>query len=182
MPLYLRSNPVGIDARIVLAQTYMYDRLKVAWGITNDANINCFGRVYKNQTNDGYTPEVKAEGRDYHDTFLDDKVAATVFFGLGETVESEDGYNIADVSAIFMVNLDMIKPGDDRKDEEAKLDVQKIFNRQIYGFAIQSFKTGIDSVFAEYSGWKKKDGIKFKDMHPFFNFRVNFKVRYKLII
>jgi hypothetical protein len=60
---YLKDNPVGIDVRIGQIQTYLYNALKTTWGL-NDSSFNMFGRAYRNQTSDGYIPEVFM-GKDY---------------------------------------------------------------------------------------------------------------------
>ena len=179
MSLVLKSNPVGIDKQIALFATVLYNDLKAKWSL-NDSSLNVFGRAYRNQTTDGYIPEVFM-GKDYRDVFLDDKVSATVFFGLKETVRIDNaGYNTAEVFAIFMINLDKIKQQGQREDEEAKLDVELIANKGLYSFLPTSTMTGLDTVFSEYSGWRKKDGMKFRDQHPYYNFRLNFNVTYKL--
>jgi hypothetical protein len=176
---YLKTNPLGIDLRIGQIQTFLYNNLKTTWGL-NDSSFNMFGRAYRNQTADGYIPEVFM-GTDYRDTFYDDKVAATCFFGVKETVKVEEkGYNTAEVFAIFMVNLNKIKTQGKRMDEEAKLDVELLVNKDPYGFLPQGTMTGIESVFSEYSGWKKTDGMKFRDTQPFYCFRINFRLMYKI--
>jgi hypothetical protein len=175
----LKVNPVGIDVRINEVQTFMYNSLLTTWNL-NANTLNVFGRAYRNQTKDGYIPEVFTGGKDYRDTFIDDKVSATCFFGLSETVKSSEGYNTAPVFLIVMCDLSKIKPPIGRQDEEAKLDVQKIFNKYLNGFKVISFQTGLDTVFSDYNGWRKKDGIKYRDTHPLYCFRVNFEVTYKI--
>jgi hypothetical protein len=74
-----------------------------------------------------------------------------------------------------MVNLDKIKTAGKRMDEEAKLDVELLVNKDLFGFIPQGTMTGLDTVFSEYSGWRKKDGMRFRDHQPFYCFRINFR-------
>jgi len=179
MGLVLKNNPVGIDLRISEFATVLYNHLLAKWNL-NANTLNVFGRAYRNQTVDGYIPEVFM-GKDYRDVFIDDKVSATVFFGTKETYKMDSaGYDTVEVFCIVMTNLDKIKLVGQRQDEETKLDVELIANKGLYGFQPTSTMTGLDTVFSEYSGWRKKDGIKYRDQHPFYNFRLNFNVTYKL--
>ena len=175
---YTKSSNVGIDTRINQVQLFIYPLIKQVWGL-NDSTLNLFGRVYRNQTADGYVPEA-FDGGDYREVFIEDRAAATLFFGLGEIVKTNEGYNIADVYLVVMCDLKRIGKPTGRQDEEAKLDIQKIFNKYLNGFVVKSFQTGFDTVFKDYTGWRKKDGLKYRDTHPFYCFRVNFEVTYKI--
>jgi hypothetical protein len=139
-----------------------------------------YGRAYRNQTQDGYTPELFIGGIDYYDTFFDDTLSANSFFGVGDVTTIKDGSSTADCFLIFCVNLQKVKPGNDRNDEAVHVDVQKLCIAEPYGFRATGWVTGIDSVFKEYSGWKKSDGIKFRDEHPYHCFRLNFKLLYNI--
>jgi hypothetical protein len=173
----LKSSPKGIDTWIQKIQTHLYPTVCAKWGV-NDATYNSFGRAYNNATKDGYVPEAYVGKNEYRELFYDDTVSATSFFIVGDTVTTTNRANMADVSIIFMVNLAKIKPGVNRNDEEAHIDIVTQLVGTIYGFMYTGMTVGINQVFKEYSGWKKTIGIKFTDTHPQHCFRINFKLQY----
>lgn len=173
----LKQTPVGIDIPIQQMQTYLYSSLLTIWGL-NDATYNAYGRAYNNATQDGYSPEVYNGNNEYNEVFYDDRFAATSFFGLGNEVRVNNRAVTADVFIIFMLNLNLVKPGLNRNDEECHIDVQKLATRIFYGFTCTGLIVGINQVFKEYSGWKKDKGIRFTDTHPQHCFRLNFKLQY----
>ena len=173
----LKLNPVGIDKPITDLQAYLYGQLKAKWNLS-DSNFTMYGRAYNNATQDGYAPEVYVGNNEYNEVFYDDRVFASSFFGKGEETKINATTVIADVFLIFMLNLTYIKPGINRNDEECHVDVQQLIT-PIWGtFTCTGIITGIDKVFAEYSGWRKNKAIKFTDTHPQHIFRLNFKLLY----
>lgn len=175
----VKTSVIGVDKPIQAFQTVLYNRLKPIWAYT-DASFDMFGRVYRNQTKDGYTPEAYVGNGEYNDTFFDDTKSGTAFFGLGELTKVTNGDTQADVFLIFMVDLSKVKPGNPRNDEEARVDVEQIVMERLNGFFLSGIVLGIDNVFKEYSGYKVKDGIKFRDTQPWHCFRLNFKVTYNI--
>lgn len=177
---YLKITPKGVDIPISLLQTALYNQLKVIWSVT-DSTFEMYGRAYRNQTESGYTPEVYTGKKEYQDVLFNDKVYVQSFFGLKENTAVVSGTSSVEAFVIFMVNLDKIKPSNtERKDEEARIDVEKICMQSLYGFDVIGFVTGIDNVFDQYSGWKKENGIKYRDMHPLHCFRINFNLLYSV--
>lgn len=178
--IYVKPTTVGIDVSIQSFQVFTYAQLKKIWGFTDDTKYDSFGRVYRNQTEDGYVPESYDGSAEYHDVLINDQVLATSFFGVAE----QSGYNAGSATAkvhwIFGVNLGLIKPGTARLDEEIRNDVQKVSTMRRAQFKLTGFETGVDQVFKEYSGWKIKQGIKFRDMHPWHIFRLNFDIVYSI--
>lgn len=182
----LKTSPAGPDAPIQSMQQFLYDQLRAIWGI-READYASYGRAYRNQTEDGYAPEVftgvgnDRDQPDYTDAFFSDEVKVSSFFGLGESEKYSAGGVIAPVSLIFQVNVPALKPAIlHRGDEEIRLDVQRLMQGRRFGFTLMGWETGIDNVFREYSGWKKKDGIKFRDEHPWHCFRLNFQLLYSI--
>ncbi len=173
----LKPSPVGIDIPIQHMQTYLYDKLSVRWGLTTDT-LNCYGRAYRNATQDGYTPEVYIGNNEYKEVYYDDTISASSFFGIGEEIKNNNKATTADVFLIFMVDLNKVKPGATRNDEECHIDVQTLVTTLFYGFTFTGLVTGIDHVFKDYSGWRRDKGIKFTDTHPQHCFRLNFKLIY----
>lgn len=171
---YVKPTVTGIDIPIQKLQTLLYDRIKTLWGVTGD-NFNMFGRAYRNQLQDGYVPEVYVGSNEYKDSYFDDKLAGSAFFGY-ETTKLNGLDTTAVVSLIMMVNLTKIKPGTTRNDEEARVDIEQICLERNYGFFLTGIVTGIDQVFKEY-GTKS---IKYRDMQPWHCFRLNFNITYNI--
>lgn len=178
MSAVTKPTVTGIDIPIQKFQQVLYAKLKPVWGY-DDTQFNGYGRAYRNQTIDGYTPEVYKANGEYNDSYFDDTLWGSSFFGLGETQKVNDDVT-AQVFVIFMVNLDKVKPGTTRNDEEVRIDVEQIALKRYNGFILAGVITGIDQVFKEYSGYKAVRGIKFRDMQPWHCFRLNFNVTYNI--
>lgn len=167
-----KTKPVGVDILIQILQNFLYVQLQNTWGIAA-ADYTAYGRAYRNQTDDGYSPEVYMGSNEYKDSFFDDTVKALSFFSVGEN-EKYNGGLTANVALIFCVNVAKLKPTIPwRADEEIRMDVQMLVKSPRFGFFLNGVETGIDNVFKEFSGWKKKEGIKFRDEHPWHCFRIN---------
>lgn len=167
-----KTKPAGVDVLIQRMQNFLYEQLQSVWGISAN-DYTAYGRVYRNQTDDGYSPEAYMGSKEYKDTFFDDSVKVNSFFGTGEMQRYNGGLQ-SQVFIVFMVNLETLKPAVQwRADEEVHRDVEMLLHAPRFGFMLNSVETGIDNVFKEYSGWKKSDGIKFRDTHPWHCFRIN---------
>lgn len=184
MSCITKTDPVGIDAYIQRLQVKMYAALSKKWN-TTDATYNCYPRVYRNQDKtNGYVAQPYLGNNEYGgDVYLDDTVSATSFFGIGiEEPEDEFGMNKVNAHLIFFVNLSKIKPGTDRNDLEARIDVQTILDTigKSRGFIPTKQTTGIEKILNEYPGTKLtilKD--KFPDMHPNHCFRFDMTLNYQ---
>lgn len=143
------------------------------WDI-DAAQYDCFGRVYMNQKDNGYVPEVYRGNGNYNDTFFDDKKSASSFFLVGNKVKYDTGSPIATVSLIFCLNLRKLYAIADRADETAHNDIVGYVKTR-FGTLI-SVEYTIDSVFREF----RRNPVKFRDMHPLHCFRLNFELMYNL--
>lgn len=179
--VYYKTNPVGIDAEIQRLQKFLYDTLKIKWGITNDVDFDLYGRVYRNQTADGFIPEAYKGNANYQEVFVNDAIKATGYFGIGDSITYNKGTSTAQVYLVFTVNVAKLKPSIvHRADEEIRVDVERLLENRRNCCTITSFETGIDNVFKEFSGWRKKEGIKYTDMHPLHCFRINLNLIYNI--
>lgn len=173
---YTKPTVIGIDIPIQKFQTVLYDKIKTIWPV-DDSSFNMFGRAYRNQAQKGYQPEVFVGGIEYNDSYFDDTVKGSAFWGLSSPEKvTPEGDTTAQVFVIFMVRLDQIKPGETRNDEEARNDIQQICMNRFSGLFMSGVITGIDQVFKEYN----LDNIKFRDMHPWHCFRLNFNLVYNI--
>lgn len=176
-----KPTVTGIDIPIQKYQGVLYNAIKTAWTV-NDQTFNMYGRAYRNQDkeNNSYTPEIYNANNEYSDAYFDDKLSGSAFWGMGETTKVTGGDVNANVFLIFMVNLDKVKPGTTRNDEEVRNDIERIVLTPNYGFELTGIITGIDQVFKEFSGYKTVKGIKFRDMQPWHCFRLNFQINYNI--
>lgn len=178
----LRQNPVGVDKLISSLQKKLYAELPGLWDI-EESKYNCFARCYRNQTKTGeYMAEVFDGGTEYREVYFDDNVSVTSFFGISQEARiAADNMMTADIHLIFFVNLGKIKPDDDRNDQEARIDVQRIVDHfgMSRGFSITKQVLGLDKILAEYPGTRKEEGLKFKDQHPLHAFRFDMQVFYQ---
>lgn len=182
MSLVQRTAPEGIDKRIDSLQKQLFSSLKTKWNLA-DARYNCHPRCYRNQGAGGdYVAELKVSGNDYNETWTNDMVDVTSFFGLGVDEQvAVDNMMTANIHLIFFVDLSAIKPGDDRNDSEARTDVQSVIDTagQSLGFTLQRVSTGLDNCLKEYPGSRKDDGLKYRDMHPLHVFRFDMQLNYQ---
>jgi hypothetical protein len=178
--VFTKTNPVGVDRQIQDFQEVLYDLLKKKWGIIGDSAWGCYGRVYKNQTTDGYSPEAYVGNGEYQEVYFDDNLMALSFFYVGDSTKHNRLSATAPVSLVFMVNVSKLKPkAVHRADEEIRLDVQSFCQTPRCGFMLTEFVTGIDSVFKDFSGMRKA-GTKYMDQHPLHCFRLDFSVSYNI--
>lgn len=181
MSVFTKTNPKGVDKPIQAFQQVLYTAMKKIWSINNDTDWDCYGRAYKNQTSDGLTPEVYKGNGEYKDVYWDDSLKVLSFFNVGESIKFQNLSATAPVGLIMMVRVDALKPStSQRNDEEIRNDIQKFCRINRFTFEMQSFETGIDNVFKEYSGARKTDGMKFRDLHPWHCFRINFNVVFNI--
>jgi hypothetical protein len=176
--LITKNNPVGIDAVIDKVQRKMFAALSETWpaGIKYD----CYPRCYRNKKDNGYIAEVFLSGtkKDYKEAYWDDKLAALSFFGIDPTIDLGDG-NKALIHVVFFVDLKKLKPNvSERADEEVRLDVQKILQKQIAATRLLRVTTGLENVLKEYPGSYRDERLKAVDMHPVHCFRFDIEVRY----
>lgn len=178
--VFTKPSPIGIDIPIQRFQEFLYPALLELWEIT-DAAYDCHGRAYRNQSDDGYYPEVFDGETDYKEVFFDDSLKALSFFHLGDVTKYDVGNATAPIALIYMVNVKELKSTYAyRADEEIRNDVEKFCQIDNYGFRMTDMIIGIDQVFKEYSGWRKDNGVKYRDMHPTHCFRLNFQVLFDI--
>jgi hypothetical protein len=170
--IIIKNNPVGIDERIDVLQKGIFSSLIKTWNLS-ESKYNCYPRCYRNQTKDGYTAEMFTGGNDYEELYINDQVSVTSFFGVGQNSTIQADQVQSDIHLIFSLNLNEVKPGTQRNDEEVRQDVLRVLDTfgAAHGFIITSQTTGIDKILAEYPGSRKSIGLKYTDMHPNLWFR-----------
>ena len=193
MSLITLPNPSGIDWYVQRQQGRIYDYLSVLWSV-DDSNYNSFGRVYRNNTKDGYIPEFYNPEKNCYVAggnennagamFFEDKLAAMSFYGMADP-ESKNSKRdeVAKVSLMFFVDLSKITPGGliqtdqqgQRLDELAINDVMNFLQCNGCCFTLTNTYRGIDKVLEQYSGQQKKQAL-LNNMHPQLCFRIDMTI------
>ena len=181
--LYTKPNPSGIDQYIQRLQTDLYNYLKTLWGVTDNTAPNIYdsyGRIYRVTDRDGgILPEAYTGGNDYRQVLMDDTRAAVSFFDTGDDIQAADGYKTAKVGLYVMANISMIPcyaTATQRMDEELRNDVVSCIDQTGFGFLVTGIALGAAQAMKTYSGKKIKDGMKYRDMHPYVYFRIDLKL------
>jgi hypothetical protein len=199
--LYQRYGTVqGIDWHINNVQVALYDYIKSKWALPDDSYYDCYARVYRNNTTDGYIAEAFIGGIDYKEVFLDDTKTVLSFFGYESGELSNDGSYTATVTLIFFVNLSGVmtcvnnalanntfdsvfdlsfsQPITDREDEMVRSTVKEFIDNS-FGFSLKKTSIGTDKVLADYTGTRRKMlDNKYPDMHPWHCFRLDLQLVY----
>lgn len=174
------DNPTGMDAHVYNVQKHIYSRLKTAWGIVNDTDYECYGRVYRNKKDNQFVAELYAGKGEYKDVYWDDRKAAISWFGTGSNI-SFDVQNTVPFHLVFFVNLSKLKPNVlHRADEQVRNDVQKLFGKSLYGFSYQNMELWLDNVLKEYPGTRRDKSLLAVDMQPVHCFRLNLTLMYSI--
>jgi hypothetical protein len=162
--IYLKDNPVGIDASIDVIQKKL-DK-KLTW-----LDFDVYGRLYLNHKENGIVAEAYVGGDEYCEVFVDDN-RAKIGFVVGD--KREGGMiQTAFVDIVCSADSNRIYNKGSRYDEEAMLEVVKA----VYGssFEVIDVKTGnVDTVF-NFMDTRK---LRYRDMQPFVNFSIHCKVNY----
>jgi hypothetical protein len=171
--IYLKETARGLDVPIQRFQEYLYGNIPEIWDIDIEAQYECFGRAYRNQKGSGYVPELYTGKGNYRDAYFDDRKSALSFFGVEDVQKYDSVMLSAKVYLVFCVNLQKLYPDvKHRADEEAHRDIINLSGKRFGEFT--ELVTGIDSVF---KGYDTKQ-IKYRDMHPWHCFRLNYTVKY----
>ena len=182
--LITRTNPKGIDWYIQNLQTHIHGRLVEQLQLSPDTSFECYGRCYRNKTDNGYTAEIFTGGNDYKEVYWQDSLSAISFFGITNGIRVGIN-NEADVHLVVFANLSKLALTDQdgaviahRSDEELRTMVQAIIGKASNGFTLQGIETGIENVLREYPGSRREERLKYVDMHPVHSFRINLKLVY----
>ena len=176
--IYTKATPVGVDEIIQRKQIELYDSLRTTWGLSENDYLS-YGRCYRNQTNEGFVPQMYVGSKEYKDLFIDDNYAVTSFFGV-DRIEIVDSVILrGSCHLIMFVDLARVYPSITwRADEEVHQDVYEVM-RNDSAMLLKERWVGIDNVFREYNAWRDKSkGINNRDMQPLHCFRLNFDLNY----
>ncbi len=168
------TNTSGIDCNIQDMQITLYDGLLAKDSISE---VEGFGRVYKNNTENGAIPEYYLSDGNYKELYLDNNWNVSFSFIVGDNHRTEDGIvYIAPVKIVFWFNLKKLD-STKRADAEAHRIVSEIIENEFTNtYQPTGLETGIENV---YRGFRV-DQIKYDDMQPFHVFSYNMDLTYYL--
>lgn len=179
--LIVKDNPTGIDIPIQNLQTALHKQLLTTWGLDTDelkASYQAYGRIYRNKKDNQFIAEAYAGNEEYKEVYWNDELSAISWFGQSG-VTKFDVRNKVNIHLVFFVDLAKIKPGiQHRADEEVRNDVQRVFNRGLYGATYESTELWLENVLREYPGSRRENRLSKVDMHPVHCFRLNFSLIY----
>lgn len=194
MSLYTLPNPNGLDyyTEAMIARLYTY--LITRWGVTSDT-YNCFGRVSRNKTEDGYIPEyhvlssnnyMSGRASNKGGLFFDDTLAALSYIGEVDPMrKNSERDDVTRLELLFFVDLSRITPagltteqqGGQRLDEVAINDVKNFVQNNGCGLVVVDTIRDVDKVIERYSGAAKKSTLS-ENMHPRFCFKLILEIAY----
>lgn len=169
--LYVKENPVGLDAKIQSLQNHLYTELNQKWQLQNGNVLEGYGRVYVNQDQNKRLAEAYISNNEYQNVLVAEK---SKFFFLARQRKTEL-YALrftTNVELCFMLDLGLIKPDIlHRADEEVQSEVVDVLNG-VNNVFVESIDTDPRSVF---------NGLTYSEndnMQPYHFFKINLKVDY----
>ncbi|WP_299116932.1 hypothetical protein [uncultured Winogradskyella sp.] len=170
---HIITNTYNIDSEIQEIQTALYNELVSVW---DSSEIDGYGRVYKNNRDGKYIPEVyKSDVKQYKDVRYNNR--SCYFFIDGDRHTSEDQIVFqAPLKIVFMLNLKDIKTITERADADVKRDAEVFLRRYKGIFDIDGYEKTIEKVFQgfEFDSIKKTEN----DMQPLHVFALTGTLNY----
>lgn len=163
--IYLKDNPIGVDAPIDRCQR------RIARDLTW-AGFDLYSRLYLNQKEGKTIAEAYIREGEYEEAFVDDKVAKIGFV----VDDRREGSQIQTVKVSVVCSADVNKIFGlvTRDDEAAMLQLLKIV-MNTGGWEVTGVTTGnVDSVFS----FMDRERIRYRDMQPFVNFSIQCNVKF----
>lgn len=183
--LHLLKQPTGIDYYIQALQTRVYKTLSAKWGVSGlpQSQFEFYGRSTKSFRNGGFEPNIfiADSGKEYKEVYLDDTVAATMWFAVGDPDRVSNTVHRYKVSLYGFLNLNWIVPNDNGQREDMRV-LQEVINAvdTNFGFQVTQVYSGVDKIMQEYSGSKIKDAIRIFNMQPYMCFRIDTEILIQL--
>lgn len=176
--LHLLKKPTGIDWYIQAAQVRLWSTLSAKWGVSGlpESQFEFYGRTYKNFRKDGFEPNafLSDTEKEYKEVYIDDGIAATMFFSVGDPDRVENMVHRYKVSLYGFLNLNWIVPNDYGQRQDMQI-VQQVVNAidTIFGFQVTGVVMNVDKVMSEYTGSKIRDAVRIFNMQPYLCFRID---------
>jgi hypothetical protein len=165
----IKTNPIGIDAKIQRLQTSLFSQLNTLWSTELDA----YGRCYVVEENGERTVNFYKNPKEYQIISVAER---NKFFFIHRSIAKKvDTLNYeTNIELIFIVDVAKLKPQImHRADVEVQADVELLLN-QFDNIFVESLEVGYENVLR---------GIKYiqaNDMQPYHVFKFNLNVRYNM--
>ena len=174
MTVFAKDTVYGLETVIKDCQEFLDDNLSDYW----EGDLEIFGIVDRLQKDDNtFVPEAwigsGLANKGYSEVFVNDRVAASIGFVVGERALIP--YKTANIDVIFTIRIDRIYPDSTTRDKErVLLQAEKLL--ETFGNIIQvnDIKEGIVEVFTGFD----TERIKNRDMHPWYVFSLNVDIQY----
>lgn len=167
--IFSAPEQVGIDSKIYRIQLFLSKYFSDLWY----GDHEYYGRLYKTQGENGNHPEAWVGGKDYKEVFVNDKKALVVGF-IEQSREIRGRELYATISVVFTGNINLLLNTTDRKDERIFLQIYQGLRKSMLIESVSNPKRGVEDVFSGFI----VDGLKFRDMHPFFCFSFDIEIQY----
>lgn len=169
----LKPNTNGIDCEIKDIQVELYDAF-----VSQYSNVEGYGRVYKNDSDNGVIPEVFIlSSNDYQDVYLDDRFNIMFGFLDSDNHDSNDGVLFkAGVKLFVWVNLTIFSDSERNDSEAQRLVVSTLKDGGYLSDTKVTVEKRVSNVFRQFN----TDKLVGVEMHPFHLFSVNFDISYQL--
>lgn len=169
---YTIETSIGIDAVIESVKSDLYNGLE---DLFPSAQIDAFGRVYRNRKEVGLVPEYRINN-EYRDVYLDDSRDLIFSFLPSEESDTEDEFVfVNEVKVLFFANLGRLYG--DYVDAQAHRDMvsklRAISNRR---YNITTVEVGIENVLSDFY----TEALKAADIAPWHFFAVGIRLYYNL--
>ena len=160
----------GIDIEIEKIKKHVLKYL--AW-----ADIEVFGRAYKNISKDGkLVPEVYIGSGEYKEVLTNDLNSSTIFFIDSDKHTRASALEMqTDLSIVFIVDLVKLKGNNDTRLDALVQHEALSTLKQTTQFEITELTKGLDAL-KEFDTSK----IKLSDMQPYHVFSITGKIKYKI--
>ncbi|MFK7780663.1 MAG: hypothetical protein QM490_06105 [Candidatus Gracilibacteria bacterium] len=162
--IYTKVDPQGIDKQIQRIQQFLYDKLNSVYS----GEIYSYGRVYKNETENGVRPLFYVGNKDYEELTINDTINGLHYFFV-----EDDKSEISDRVCISSNEVDIIFIIDDIT--KIRGDISHYADEEIKE-TIKSYVQGLNfSLTSVTKGKKALDGFdisKTKFIFPYFVFKL----------
>lgn len=166
--IFIKDTTYGLETTVKYLQQYI------------DANIpwlginNVYGLIYRNSSDKGIKPEAYigdgSTNKEYDNIFCNDNITSSIGILEVGNRNLSNGRNV-DVDVIVTMRIDKAFNSNERNDELAMLQFERVL-KGYYGInTIEELKQGIENVFSGFY----YDDMLYRDMHPWlvFSMRIN---------
>ena len=170
--LHTIEESIGIDAVIEKVKATVYSEMELKFP---SARIDGYGRVYRNQREEGLVPEFRS-GNEYKDVLLNDTKDVIFSFIPSEESTTEDEFVfVNEVKLAFFLNLNKLYGYYVDQRAQAEL-VSIVRNNARERYIVTGIETGVENVFNGF----QIDKILWANIAPWHCFSISMEMFYNL--